>query len=95
MFITWHPLSHLVIPPVALPELRYQSLHDELPRLRKLGVNDSDEGSIDVGEHWRGRLSLDDGASQETTPPNHILLEELADNVTNVCNIHLNGTING
>ena len=40
-------------------------------------------------EDGGGGLSLDHGAGQEPTPTNDVLLEQLADYVTNVSHIHL------
>ena len=40
-------------------------------------------------EDGGGGLSLDHGAGQEATPTNDVLLEQLADYVTNIGHIHL------
>ena len=42
-----------------------------------------------MGEDRGGCLRLDDGASKKTTSTYDVLLEQLTDNVTNVCHIHL------
>ena len=80
---------YLIIPPVSFSELRDEPLSDELSRLRKLGVDDGNQGSVDVGKDGRGSLSLDDGAGKEATSTYNILLEKLTDYVPNVGHIHL------
>lgn len=59
--------SHLVVPPVALAEVKDESLEDELSYLRELGVDDGYHSSIDVGEGGRGTLGLQGGPGQETS----------------------------
>ena len=50
---------YLIAPAKALLELQDESLSQQLPSLRELGVDDGYESSIDVGEGGRGGLGLD------------------------------------
>lgn len=59
--------SHLVVPPVALAEVKDESLEDELSYLRELRVDDGYHSSIDVGEGGRSTLGLQGGPGQETS----------------------------
>lgn len=58
--------KYLEVASVALPERQDESLEDQLPDLRELGVDDGDEGGVNVSEDGRRCLSLQDGASQRT-----------------------------
>ena len=60
-------VSYLVIPAKALLELQYESLGQQLPSLRELGVDDGHQCGVDVGEGRGGRLGLDHGTDKETT----------------------------
>lgn len=55
---------YLEVAAVALPECQDEPLEDQLADLRELGVDDGDEGGVDVSEDGRRRLGLEDGASQ-------------------------------
>lgn len=57
---------YLEVASVALPEREDEPLEDQLPDLRELGVDDGDEGGVNVSEDGRCCLSLQDGASQQT-----------------------------
>lgn len=63
-WLTTQKHTHLEVAAVALSERQDEPLEDQLPNLRELGVDDGDEGGVDVGEDGRRRLGLQNGASQ-------------------------------
>ena len=59
--------TYFVIPAKALLELDDESYGKELPSLRKLGVDDGHQCSVDVGEGGGGSLGLDHRPNQKTS----------------------------
>lgn len=49
---------YLKVAAIALPECQDEPLEDQLSDLRELGVDDGDEGGVNMSEDRRSRLSL-------------------------------------
>lgn len=60
------PQSYFIVPPVTFPEIENEPLEDELPDLRKLGVDDGHHGSVHMGKDGRGGLGLKSRSGQKT-----------------------------
>lgn len=57
---------YLQVASVAPPEVQDQAFEDQLSNLGELGIDDGDNGGVNVSEDGRGRLSLQHRASQRT-----------------------------
>lgn len=49
---------YLEVTTIALPEVQDEALEDQLSDLRKLGVDDGDDGGVNMSEDRRRSLSL-------------------------------------
>jgi hypothetical protein len=54
-----------------------------------LGVDDSDEGGINVCEDGRCRLRFHDTARQQPSPSHDVLTNQLRDDVLDIDHVHL------
>ena len=59
--------------------------------MREFGVDDGDEGGVDVGKGGRGRLGRDDGPGEDSATANDILAEEFGHDQYQITHVHLGG----
>ena len=87
---------YLVIPLEGSSELNDDSAGDQQADLRHFGVDDCDEGSIDMGEIGGSHLGFDDRSGQQSSPPVDVFVEELHNNILDVGYVDLiDDSING
>jgi hypothetical protein len=76
--------TNLVVPLERPPKLRDEPGQDELSDLRKLGVDDGDEGGKDGREGQGGCLGFHDRPRKETSSSDEVLAKQLGDDVLDV-----------
>lgn len=81
--------DYFVVPHVGSLELQNDSADDELDDVWEFGIDDGDQGCVDVGKVGRRHLRFDDGPSEKPLPSDDVLVEELNHYILDVHDVHL------